>query len=101
MDHIKKIEDAAQKYASAYAALAVLEEKQSKLEDAVQKWHALQAAIRAGVGSAHPQPAAQAREPMTHEQAKALVLLHGYDPLKLVFETERAHGIAAQGDSDD
>lgn len=35
---------------------------------------------------------------MTHEQAKALVLLHGYDPLKLVFETERAYGIAAQGE---
>ena len=40
---------------------------------------------------AAPQPAA--REPLSHAQAKALVLKYGNDPLNLVFQVELAHGI--------
>ena len=38
-----------------------------------------------------PQPVE--REPLTHAQAKALVLKYGNDPLHLVLQVERAHGI--------
>ena len=40
-------------------------------------------------------PAAQPeqRKPLTHIQAKALVAKYGNDLLKLVFQTEAAHGI--------
>lgn len=38
-----------------------------------------------------PQPVA--REPLSHAQAKALVLKYGNDPLNLVFQVELAHGI--------
>lgn len=38
-----------------------------------------------------PQPVA--REPLTHAQAKALVLKYGNDPLHLVLQVERHHGI--------
>ena len=34
-----------------------------------------------------------AREPLTHAQAKALVLKYGNDPLHLVLQVERHHGI--------
>lgn len=34
-----------------------------------------------------------AREPLSHAQAKALVLKYGNDPLNLVFQVELAHGI--------
>jgi len=34
-----------------------------------------------------------AREPLTHAQAKALVLKYGNDPLHLVYQVELAHGI--------
>lgn len=34
-----------------------------------------------------------AREPLTHAQAKALVLKYGNDPLNLVFQVELANGI--------
>ena len=34
-----------------------------------------------------------AGEPLTHAQAKALVLKYGNDPLHLVLQVERAHGI--------
>ena len=40
---------------------------------------------------AAPQPVA--REPLSHAQAKALVLKYGNDPLNLVFQVELAHGI--------
>ena len=43
-----------------------------------------------------PQPTqaqAVAREPLSHAQAKALVLKYGNDPLNLVFQVELAHGI--------
>ena len=33
------------------------------------------------------------REPLTHAQAKALVLKYGNDPLHLVYQVEVAHGI--------
>ena len=33
------------------------------------------------------------REPLTHAQAKALVLKYGNDPLHLVLQVEWAHGI--------
>jgi hypothetical protein len=33
------------------------------------------------------------RQPLPHEQAKALVTKYGNDPLNLVFQTEAAHGI--------
>ena len=33
------------------------------------------------------------RQPLTHEQAKALVAKYGNDPLNLVFQTEAAHNI--------
>ena len=39
----------------------------------------------------HAQPVA--REPLSHAQAKALVLKYGNDPLNLVFQVELAHGI--------
>ena len=38
-----------------------------------------------------PQPVA--REPLSHAQAKALVLKYSNDPLNLVFQVELAHGI--------
>lgn len=38
-----------------------------------------------------PQPVE--REPLTHAQAKALVLKYGNDPLHLVLQVERHHGI--------
>ena len=38
-----------------------------------------------------PQPVE--REPLTRAQAKALVLKYGNDPLHLVLQVERAHGI--------
>ena len=38
-----------------------------------------------------PQPVA--REPLSHAQAKALVLKYGNDPLNLVFQVELTHGI--------
>ena len=38
-----------------------------------------------------PQPVE--RKPLTHAQAKALVLKYGSDPLHLVLQVERAHGI--------
>lgn len=38
-----------------------------------------------------PQPVE--REPLTHAQAKALVLKYGNDPLHLVLQVEWAHGI--------
>ena len=41
------------------------------------------------------QPVAQ-RKPLTHIQAKELVDKYGYDLLKLVFQTEAAHGIKEQ-----
>ena len=40
---------------------------------------------------AAPQPVA--REPLSHAQAKALVLKYSNDPLNLVFQVELAHGI--------
>ena len=36
------------------------------------------------------------RKPLTHEQSKVLVQKYGYDLLKLVFQTEAAHGIKEQ-----
>jgi hypothetical protein len=36
------------------------------------------------------------RQPLPHEQAKALVAKYGNDPLNLVFQTEAAHGIEAK-----
>ena len=38
-------------------------------------------------------PRPVAREPLTHAQAKALVLKYGNDPLHLVYQVELAHGI--------
>ena len=43
-----------------------------------------------------PQPTqaqADARKPLSHAQAKALVLKYSNDPLNLVFQVELAHGI--------
>ena len=41
-----------------------------------------------------PQPTQPvAQEPLSHAQAKALVLKYGNDPLNLVFQVELAHGI--------
>ena len=51
------------------------------------KWTALYTA---------PQPTQTqpvAREPLSHAQAKALVLKYSNDPLNLVFQVELAHGI--------
>ena len=49
------------------------------------KWTALYTA---------PQPVA--RKPLSHAQAKALVLKYGNDPLNLVFQVELAHGIKGE-----
>ena len=38
-------------------------------------------------------PAPVEREPLTHAQAKALVSKYGNDPLHLVLQVERHHGI--------
>lgn len=46
-----------------------------------------------------PQPVA--REPLSHAQAKALVLKYGNDPLNLVFQVELAHGIKGGQHGDD
>jgi len=35
----------------------------------------------------------QAAQPLTHLQAKALAEKYGNDPLNLIFQTEKAHGI--------
>ena len=37
------------------------------------------------------------RDPLTHAQAKALVLKYGNDPLHLVYQVEVAHGIKEGG----
>ena len=37
------------------------------------------------------------QEPLTHAQAKALVLKYGNDPLHLVYQVEVAHGIKKGG----
>ena len=43
--------------------------------------------------TAQPAPQPVEREPLSHAQAKALVLKYGNDPLNLVFQVELAHGI--------
>ena len=54
------------------------------------KWHEGKGLTNAQLYTA-PQPVA--REPLSHAQAKALVLKYGNDPLNLVFQVELAHGI--------
>ena len=38
----------------------------------------------------------QASKPLTHEQAKALAERYGNDPLNLIFQTEKHHGITGE-----
>lgn len=52
----------------------------------------LEAAVPAGA-KLYTAPQPVEREPLTHAQAKALVLKYGNDPLHLVLQVERAHGI--------
>ena len=44
----------------------------------------------------HPTQAQVGAVPMSHEAAKALVLKYGNDPLHLVLQVERHHGIKAK-----
>ena len=46
-----------------------------------------------GLHKLYPAPQPVAREPLSHAQAKALVLKYSNDPLNLVFQVELAHGI--------
>ena len=50
-------------------------------------------AVLAKWGQPAPAPQPVALEPLSHAQAKALVLKYGNDPLNLVFQVELAHGI--------
>ena len=54
----------------------------------------LYTAARAVLAKGGAQPVV--REPLTHAQAKALVLKYGNDPLHLVLQVERHHGIKAK-----
>ena len=60
------------------------------MRDAIAKWGAPQPVACEPLTDSQAQAGAV---PMSHEAAKALVLKYGIDPLHLVLQVERAHGI--------